>query len=263
MDIIPVLDSLSKLDPELANKIYDDLFSPWMKKAWEWLGNVLWLIPTITLPFALLNNYSNYILKKNIAKLENKLENVKKENITPVRPEIWVPLLEKLAYYDCDILVDMFTTLLKNWIDKTTVYKVHPRFIKIVEYLSEDDAIILEYLSKQENSWYTIPCLDVYLKVWSWSIQLERNRVILDKNIKLNNQLWVHFCIENLKSLWIIEIEENEYSNISYDEVINCRQWEIIAWTKSILNDDFIYKKKTISVTPLWQEFLKIVFKWK
>ncbi len=43
----------------------------------------------------------------------------------------------------------MFSNLLAKAIDKTTQDKAHPAFPKIIQQLSEDEAIILFYLKKQ------------------------------------------------------------------------------------------------------------------
>lgn len=250
-----------EFDAQLTNKIYDDLFSPSFKKVWEWLWHLVSLVPTIFLPFALLNQYSNYILEKNFKKLENKLKDIKEEDFIKVPSEIWVPLLEKLAYYDNDLLVDLFTELLKNAMNKNSLYKVHPRFIKIVENLSEDDALILQYLSGLESWWKCmLPCIDVQLKAWWWYIVMASNLSFIIKDVKLNNFDYGTLYLDNLKSLWLISISDLEYltDNQLYDELINYFKWRFE--TPISTQDVFDYKKKLLSVTPLWIEFLRLVF---
>lgn len=250
-----------KIDAKLMNKIYDDLFSPWLKKVWEWLWYLLWLVPSILLPCALINQYSNFTLKKNLLKLEKKLEDIKDEDIIRVPPEIWVPILEKLAYYDNDLLVDLFTELLKNAMNKNSLYKVHPRFIKIVENLSEDDALILQYLSGLESDWECVlPCIDVQLKGWWWYIVMASNLSFIIRDVKLNNFEYRSLYLDNLKSLGLISISDYVYliDNQPYDELINHFKWNFQKPNGT--EDVFDYKKKLLSVTPLWIEFLRLVF---
>lgn len=254
-----------EIDSKLSNKIYDDLFSPWLKKTWEWLWYLIWLVPSILMPFALINQYTNFILKKNLVKLEKKLEDVKNEDIIKVPPELWVPILEKLTFYDNDLLVDIFTELLKNAMDGKSVYKVHPRFIKIVENLSEDDALILQYFWKiKKNSSCVLPCLDVNIKSWNWYNTLYSNISFILRDVKLNNFEYWNLYLNNLESLWLIDIDDTKFLTESsrYDELIDYFKPEIIAWAPGILEESIDYKKKFINVTPLWIEFLDLVF-WK
>lgn len=250
------------IDDKLANKVYDDLLSKWFKKVWEWLWHLISIIPTIFLPFAIVNQYSNYILEKNLKKLESKLNNIKEEDFIKVPSEIWVPIMEKLAYYDNDLLVDLFTELLKNAMNKNSLYKVHPRFIKIVENLSEDDALILQYLSGLEAWWKCmLPGIDVNLKIENWQsfFVLGSNLSFILKNVKLNNYNYKDLYLDNLKSLGVIDINDSVYltNDKLYEELIDYFKWNFVS---NNTNNKIDYKKKIISVTPLWIEFLKLVF---
>lgn len=260
--------NLVKLDSELAKKIYDDVFSPALKKAWNALWDIIWLVTNITIPIAMMNNYSNFILQKNIEKYEKKLEQIKEEDRIKVLPEIWVPILDKLTYYNNEKLSDLFLELLKKASNKNEVTQVHPKFIKIIENLSEDEAIILEYFYK--NNLYRIPYIDIQLKKPGTTLYLTP----ISYYSELNN-LWdikikenINNYVENLISLWIFQNPDGTY--IWGDETIytNIEQSEKVVSLKNnakeaykdteYLNEHF--KRWQFRMTNFWMDFLRAIF---
>jgi hypothetical protein len=71
------------------------------------LGTVLGLGNTILLPIHLLNERARLILENNLEKYRLSLKDVPEVEILPVRPEVGVPILEKLAYVSDDELSDL------------------------------------------------------------------------------------------------------------------------------------------------------------
>lgn len=243
--------NLVKLDSKLAEKIYNDVFSSSFQKAWNALWDVIGLVTSITLPIAMFNNFTNYILQKNIKKYEKKLNNITEEDRIKVSPEIWVPILDKLTYYENDKLSDMFLELLKKASNKNEVSKVHPKYIKIIENLSEDEALILNYF--YTNKIERIPYLNLIVKNEknSWIMVIKYFSELNNFNEIKNKENLITY-IENLVSLWIFQTPDNTY--IANEELYNTMKL-----------DKFISKKQNIALNTYQNtEFNKIDFqKWK
>lgn len=90
--------------------------------------------------------------------LEKVSGKVKDENLVEGHSQIVGPIIESMVYVDDESIIgEMFSNLLAKAIDKTTQDKAHPAFPKIIQQLSEDEAIILFYLKKKnyriEQKW--------------------------------------------------------------------------------------------------------------
>jgi hypothetical protein len=258
MDLIP-------LDKEIQRKVYDDLFWPSLKEAWKALWNIAGLVTTISLPIQLLNHYANGILRNNINKLNEKLKNIPEENIIEATPDIWVPILEKLTYTKNEKISDLFLELLKKASNKNELSLVHPKFIKIIESLSEDEALILEYIFKKHI--FQIPFITVNLhKKWESSYNTILNFFTwLGENINLNYNNNLNSYLQNLESLWIIKsmndiylVDVWEYK--PYDFLIN---HQIIKNIEKWLNpeiQEIKNKKGLFEITQLWIDFLNAIY---
>jgi len=258
MDLVP-------LDKEIQKKVYDDLFSPSLQQAWKALWNIASLVTTITLPIMYLNHYANEIFRNNIEKLNNKLKGVLDENIIETQPEIWVPILEKLTYTKNEKISDLFLELLKKASNKNEISLVHPKYIKIIENLSEDEALILEYLNKNQIT-----------RIFSLSINYEEKglkwyRIALSKYTWLENHINLNFSqnlslyINNLESLWIL----NYWWSIYQPDTEEFKPYEVLQKSKQIVNikkeieeNWYIYKEKKwfFELTNLWEDFLEALY---
>ena len=254
MDLIPI-------DKEIQKKIYDDLFSPSLQEAWEALKNVVWLVTTITLPFAYAKKWTNKTLDRNLENYQQKLLRVPIEDRIDVLPEAWVPILEKLNYYSNEKLVDLFTELLAKASDKNNLAKVHPKYINIVENLSEDEALILEYINKRR--FFKIPFINIHSKT------KENNHysVLLENYSDLFNIESVNFpenmnaYTNNLISLWILKIKW-QGTHIANDKLYSdLEKNEKVKNIKPQNEGDTLETKKWVmEVTHFWISFLDAIF---
>jgi Abortive infection alpha len=85
------------------------------------------------------------VIEKNLEKFRLNLEGVPAPEIIPVRPEVGVPILEKLMYVGDDELSDLYINLLSKASIVQTAKFVHPSFVSIVDNLSPDEAVILTW----------------------------------------------------------------------------------------------------------------------
>jgi len=256
---------LSFIDKEIQNKIYDDLFSPSLKNAWQALGNLVWLVETITLPFYIANIYTktrtNNILRKNLERYEEKIKDIPDTDRIPVQPEIWVPILNKLTYYNNERLSDLFLELLSKSANKNKISEVHPKYIGIIENLSEDEAIILEYIKNnytlKENQ--AIPYININLDNGGAIGTFERKISYFSELKDISNLSFpenIYNYIENLISLWILDksewsylSDEKEYNELIADPIVTkLKEEHETSWSKATIQ----FEKKFFQITYLW-----------
>jgi hypothetical protein len=84
--------------PGLLKEIYGDLAKPGVKQIGNALGTILGLGKTILWPLMLINERTKITLQRNLEKYRRQIQDVPKEQIVPVAPEVGVPISEKLAY---------------------------------------------------------------------------------------------------------------------------------------------------------------------
>lgn len=128
----------------LLKEIYGDALKPGVSQVGKALGTVLGLGTTVLLPIYWVNERSRMIIEKNLEKFRLSLEGVPEPEIIPVRPEVGVPILEKLMYVTDDELSDLYINLLSKASTAETAKFVHPSFVGTVNNLSPDEAILLK-----------------------------------------------------------------------------------------------------------------------
>lgn len=89
-------------------------------------------------------------LRRNLARYEEKLAETPADRLTRVRPEIGIPILEKLTYIEDEDLSELFLNLLATASSTDTVNLAHPSFFRVIEHLSPDEAKLL-LLFKEED----------------------------------------------------------------------------------------------------------------
>src|SRR5262245_34720346 len=98
--------------PGLLLEIYGDLAKPGVKQAGRALETVVGLGNTILWPIAWANERSRIALKRNLEKYREEIKHLPEEKVTPVPPEIGVPIAEKLGYVTDEELSDLYVNLL-------------------------------------------------------------------------------------------------------------------------------------------------------
>lgn len=148
-EIKDIIGAISESNAEIVKEVYSDVAKPLVQPA----GEVAGLIPRAVK--AALAPLEKWILQReyNIAEtkklLEEKLKNVKPENITPPEAHVAVPALQYLSYcMDNEELRDMYANLLANSMNSVIKKGVHPGFVEIIKQLSPDEAKVMKYFAK-------------------------------------------------------------------------------------------------------------------
>lgn len=135
------LTGLAKLaDAKLPNKAYDDALSKPAQQVGELGEDVAKTFRLLTFPIRLAAAYHD--------RLEVFLDNVRgavpAERQIEAEPSIAGPIIQNLIFLNNDNpLIDLYQQLLTRAIDKERRKEAHPAFVRIIEQLSADEALIL------------------------------------------------------------------------------------------------------------------------
>ncbi|WP_291721297.1 DUF4393 domain-containing protein [Bernardetia sp.] len=145
------------MDKIPTDKLYDDLFSPPLKKVGEVLANIIDAGNLILLPIKLANARSKLYLENNLKKYKEKLDKIPEDDLQKVPEQIGLPIFDKLTSTGDENLSNAFINLLTKASSKNNVGTVHPSFVSIIDNLSVDEAILL-FKYRKDNK---IPFIDV------------------------------------------------------------------------------------------------------
>ena len=223
--------------PGLLVEIYGDAAKPGVKQVGKALETVLGLGNTILWPVTWANERSRIYLEKNLENYRRKLEAIPFERISEVSPEIGVPVAEKLAYVRDEKLSELYTALLAKASCKDTLEFAHPSFVNVINNLSPDEALLLEYFIKHADLIFiTAKWVDPKTHTYSFAGQLllDPNRttgLVYPRNIPA--------YLSNLSGLGLVSIHEDRFVSeqapyANYEEVE--KHWKAVLPT---VNDNF------------------------
>jgi hypothetical protein len=83
------------------------------------------------------------------SRVAEKLSGIPPENIVAPKPEVAGPSLEALRYAGHDeTLRELFANLLATSMDSSTATNAHPGFVEILKNLSPDEALIMQFFTR-------------------------------------------------------------------------------------------------------------------
>jgi Abortive infection alpha len=129
--------------PGLLKEIFGDLAKPGVTQVGKALSTIIGFGNTVLLPFHLANERTRLAVESNLEKYRKQLEAVPEEKITPVAPEVGVPIVEKIGYVTDETLSDLYVNLLAKASTVGTNHLAHPSFVNILNNLSPDETVIL------------------------------------------------------------------------------------------------------------------------
>lgn len=136
--------------PSLLVEIYGDLAKPGVRQAGRALETVIGLGNTVLWPIAWANERSRIALEKNLEKYRIEMQRVSDEKVVSVAPEVGVPIAEKLSYVTDDRLSSLYVKLLATASNTDTLGNAHPSFVNIINNMSPDEALFLEYFVSRD-----------------------------------------------------------------------------------------------------------------
>lgn len=133
---------------DLIKEIYGDIAKPGVMQVGIALATIVGLINTCLSPIKFLNEKTELNRQRNLEKLAERFSEIPPEDIIEAPPEIAVPIAEKLVYISNKELRDLYIELLAKASTKDLNNKAHPSFVNIINNLSPDEALLLEYFKK-------------------------------------------------------------------------------------------------------------------
>jgi len=242
-------------------EVYGDLLKPGVSQVGQAIGTLLGYGNTILMPLALKNEKSKITIQSNLNNYRQKLEEIPKENIQSVVPEIGVPILEKLMYVSDETLVELYTELLAKASDKEQCESTHPSFVNIINNLSPKEVKILEAIDEQALALVLVSALSS-----TNSHPIEQLSDLIFENDIYDENTTAH--ISNLVGLGLIEttfdtwlIDTQKY--IKLEEKIKQVYSKIPVDSNSpktmisLQNGDLDFKKGYIKISSFGGLFLK------
>lgn len=149
-----VLPEVAKGSMQLVSQFYQDLAQPTVQTIGKTLNTTFEFatIPALAMGFATEKVKANFA--KRLEEYKKKLDKIPKEDRCIIEPEIGEPIIRNLMNTTNDQIADLFTTLLANASNVKTLDKAHPKFAQIVQTLTPDEALIIQYLKGKKEICY-------------------------------------------------------------------------------------------------------------
>jgi hypothetical protein len=247
--------------PGLLVEIYGDLAKPGVQQVGKALGTVLGLGNTVLWPVHLANERSRMYLERNLEDYRMRLQQVDLKKIVPVTPEIGVPIAEKLTYVRDTKLADMYLSLLEKAANGDHVWEAHPSFVNIINNLSPDDALLLEYF-------VTDPDLEFVAAKWCSDRIYSFAGDLLISPKHSSNLLFpqnVPAYLSNLAGLGLVAIHHNR---VVSREPVDAYQALEDYWSKQFPPDrapksdrTLILERGVVSITTFGNQFVRACHK--
>jgi len=145
------LTGLGKLaDSKVITKAYDDALHEPMREGGKFLLDAAKAFRLFLAPTQLLAVVQDRLA----AFCERVRQRVPENQQVEAAQSIAIPILLSLKYMEDDnLLTELFLNLLTRAIDKERVSEAHPAFVRIIEQLSPDEAVLLYLLRNHDIRW--------------------------------------------------------------------------------------------------------------
>lgn len=173
------------------------------------------------------------ILEKNTAYIIENLKDADPSKLAPIRPELGVPIVEKLSYIEAPEIAKLFASLLAKSAHVDHIATVHPRYINIINNLSVDDARIVEYIYHDSKGVFAYPL--PYIRIYA------ENRTNPLDRLEHSERLT---AISTKVDLLFPEADVLYIENLVSQEIL------------SIVEKPLLYDNAYIEPLKLYQEFL-------
>ena len=247
--------------PKILLEIYGDLAKPGVQQVGKALGTVLGLGNTILWPIQLANEKSRLILESNLEKYRVKLENESEREICPVAPEIGVPIAEKLCYVTNEAIGEMYLELLARASVIQHANVAHPGFIKVIENISPDEAVLLQTTQDQLDG---IPFVEVRFQNRGQQKWLTLHPMILQSKYYSELQYPDNLpaYISNLEGLGVFGVQKDVYLDVekTYVELEEIGRNSYSSFTEVDGTRELSCQRGIIMITAFGRLFLRACF---
>lgn len=257
---LSLLPTLSKAVPSGFWKLlYKDLGQPGMQVIGTTLAKA---IDFCCLPIFALGCASDAIkanLGHKLNQFTKKIEEVPKDKLCQVDPQIGAPILDHLSHTTNEEIADLFTTLLANASNLDTFGKAHPAFVHIISRLSVDEARIIKYLKDQEDILFCTFRAIIKEGAESTFITIEDHATLLPFKINFAFPENVRAYLSNLSSLGLLKDNTGLYKTdeTEYNEI--CEKYNLERYRENYKAPEYKkvdFEKGFFEVTPFGRQFI-------
>lgn len=256
---------ISESIKDFGKDVYNEGLQPVIKEAGGAIGTMIGFFNNVVLyPLRKLNIKFQQKAKAFEKEMEEKYNKIPEDN--RVEPPINVvgPALESLKYnIDEEHIRNMFKNILVNSMDNRVSNLAHPKFIKIIEQMSNNDAMLFSiiYNKPEPHSFICSPKIlcdnnqKVFVETPQYYSNLNSSLDLFAESIALNN----------LANLGLIELSFVEFAkdNQIYQNIVNAsKAQELIDYVNKVTEfQDAHYeveKEGLFRVTDIGKSFAKV-----
>ena len=202
-EIKDIIEAVSESNAEIVKEIYNDAAKPIVQPTAEIAGLVPRAVRAALAPLEKWIIQKEYNIAETKKLLEEKLKDVKPDNIKPPEAHVAVPALQYLSYcMDNEELRDMYANLLANSMNSVIKKGVHPGFVEIIKQLSPDEAKVMKYFSSNR----TVPTITLrYERKSGDGIDVVKNFSIIGEIVGCEQPLDINMYFDNLIRLGLLK----------------------------------------------------------
>ena len=244
---------------DLLREIYGDAAKPGAKQVGKALETALRFGNTLLLPLAFANDRAS-VLRNNMEKFREKLQDAPEEEICEVAPELGVPITDKLTYVTNTELSDMYIELLAKASQVQHANVAHPSFVNIINNISPDEAVLLKSLRETSN----VPFIEVQLKRVDKNEYVVLAPLLLElpclKNLAYPTNTTAYFS--NLEGLGILNVKRDIYlsDNQFYEPLEAHARDKYSKQADQISDRKLTFKRGNIDITAFGNLFLNACY---
>lgn len=234
-----VIEAVSEGNGEIVKEVYADAAKPVVRSTGELAGLVPRAVKAALAPLEKWIMQKEYNIAETKILLEEKLKDVKPENIEPPEAHVAVPALQYLSYcMDNEELRDMYANLLANSMNSVIKKGVHPGFVEIIKQLSPDEAKVMKYFSQHQKA----PIITVrYVLSNGGGIDVVRNFSNIGELVGCEQPLDISLYFDNLIRLGLLNESSNMATLTDKDLYIPLKNHPVI---EHFLQEEMITKTK-------------------
>ena len=201
-EIKDIIGAVSESNAEIVKEVYSDVAKPVVQPAGEIAGLVPRAVKAALAPLEKWILQREYNIAETKKLLDEKLKDVKPENIEPPEAHVAVPALQYLSYcMDNEELRDMYANLLANSMNSVIKKGVHPGFVEIIKQLSPDEAKVMKYFSTHR----TVPTITVRYELKSGGgVDIVKNFSDVGEKTGCEQPLDINMYFDNLIRLGLL-----------------------------------------------------------
>lgn len=210
-------------ESQLANQIYNEAGSPAVKELGKLATDVTKTLRLFTAPFQL----AALAQDRFQVWLEQARSRVPLERQVQAPANIAGPALKAMLFMEEDNpLAKMFVNLLSQTIDKDKQGNVHPGFVRILEQISPDEALLLYIIQCRNMSGYNYILRDVFEAEKLGVPSMVAHTSFSQDGFIYPDKMRMYF--EHLESLCLVNCVEGKYGEVKIPD--DKPEWKSYSW---------------------------------